>query len=106
MSSVFNRFSGEEYEFARTDVRVALYKAGRNFISRSQARRVLAGLDTFKHLVLDFQNVQTVGQGFADEVFRVWKRNHPKAVIEIHNADENIKMMIAHVNADLSDDSV
>jgi anti-sigma regulatory factor (Ser/Thr protein kinase) len=105
LPSVFHRFSGEEYEFAKTDVRIALYKAGRNFVSRSQARRVLAGLDTFKHLVLDFQNVQTVGQGFADEVFRVWKQNHPKAVIEIRNADENVKIMIDHVQGENSHSS-
>jgi len=102
LPSVFHRFSGEEYEFAKTDVRIALYKAGGSFISRSQARRVLAGLDKFSHLVLDFQNVQTIGQGFADEVFRVWKQNHPKAVIEIRNADENVKLMIDHVKGELS----
>ncbi|MGD0589940.1 MAG: DUF4325 domain-containing protein [Bacteroidota bacterium] len=105
LPSVFHRFSGEEYEFAKTDVRIALYKAGRDFVSRSQARRVLAGLDTFKHLVLDFQNVQTVGQGFADEVFRVWKQNHPRALIEIRNADENVKMMIDHVRGEHSHSS-
>jgi anti-sigma regulatory factor (Ser/Thr protein kinase) len=101
LSSVFHRFSGEEYEFAKTDVRISLYKAGGSFISRSQARRVLTGLDRFSHLVLDFQNVQTIGQGFADEVFRVWKKNHPKAVIEIRNADENVKMMIDHVQGEI-----
>jgi anti-sigma regulatory factor (Ser/Thr protein kinase) len=105
LTSVFRRFSGEEYEFAKTDVRIALYKAGRNFISRSQARRVLAGLDTFKHLMLDFQNVETIGQGFADEVFRVWKQNHPQAVIEIRNAHENVKIMIDHVQSKQTDNS-
>jgi anti-sigma regulatory factor (Ser/Thr protein kinase) len=101
LPSVFQRFAGNEYEFAKTDVRIALYKAGRNFVSRSQARRMLAGLDTFKHLVLDFQDVQTIGQGFADEVFRVWKQNHPRAVIEIRNASEHIKLMIDHVQGEL-----
>jgi len=102
LPSVFHRFTGEEYEFAKTDVRIALYKAGRNFVSRSQARRVLAGLDAFKHLVLDFQNVQAIGQGFADEIFRVWKQNHSQAVIEICNANENVKMMVDHVQGKYS----
>ena len=106
LSSVFHRFTDGEYEFAKTDVRIALYKAGGNFISRSQARRMLAGLDTFKHLVLDFRNVRTIGQGFADEVFRVWKQNHPRAVIEIRNADEHVKMMIDHVRGDISSSSL
>jgi anti-sigma regulatory factor (Ser/Thr protein kinase)/uncharacterized protein (DUF1330 family) len=105
LPSVFHRFTGDEYEFEKTDVRIALYKAGGNYISRSQARRVLAGLDSFKHLMLDFQNVQAIGQGFADEVFRVWKQRHPRAVIEIRNAGENIKMMIDHVRGEISHDS-
>jgi anti-sigma regulatory factor (Ser/Thr protein kinase) len=96
LSSVFRQFSGDEYEFSKTDVRIALYKAGASFISRSQARRVVAGLDAFKHLVLDFANVQRIGQGFADEIFRVWKGSHPGVVIEVRNANEYVEMMIAH----------
>jgi STAS-like domain of unknown function (DUF4325) len=54
-------------------------------------------LEKFKHLVLDFQNVSTIGQGFADEIFRICKRNNPQAIVEILHANENLKMMIAHV---------
>lgn len=99
LSSVFRQFAGNEYELSKTDVRVALFKAGGNCVSRSQARRVLAGLDTFEHIVLDFENVQTVGQGFADEIFRVWKTSHPAVTIELRNGNENIEMMIAHVQS-------
>jgi anti-sigma regulatory factor (Ser/Thr protein kinase)/uncharacterized protein (DUF1330 family) len=97
LSSVFSQYTGEEYEFSKTKVQIALYKAGNTFISRSQARRMLVGMEKFKHLVLDFQNVSTIGQGFADEIFRIWKRNNPQAIVEILHANENIKMMIAHV---------
>ena len=97
LSSIFSQYTGEEYEFSKTEVQIALYKTGGAFISRSQARRMLVGMEKFKHLVLDFQNVATVGQGFADEIFRIWKRNNPKAFIEARHANENIKMMIAHV---------
>jgi anti-sigma regulatory factor (Ser/Thr protein kinase) len=99
MSAVFKQYTGEEYDFSKTEVKIALYKANESFISRSQARRVLAGLDSFQHIVLDFQNVQTIGQGFADEVFRVWKRHHPNAVIEVRHANENIEIMISHVQS-------
>ncbi len=96
LSSVFRQFTGDEYEFSKTEVRIALYKAGSTFVSRSQARRVLAGLDTFKHIVLDFKNVQAIGQGFADEIFRVWKNSHAGVIIEVRNANEHVEMMITH----------
>jgi anti-sigma regulatory factor (Ser/Thr protein kinase)/uncharacterized protein (DUF1330 family)/predicted transcriptional regulator len=97
LASIFSHYTGEEYEFSKTEVQIALYKAGGAFISRSQARRMLVGMGKFNHLVLDFQKVATIGQGFADEIFRIWKRNNPKAIVEVRHANENIKMMIAHV---------
>ena len=97
LSSIFGQYTGEEYGFSKTEVQIALYKTGAAFISRSQARRMLVGMEKFKHLVLDFQNVATIGQGFADEIFRIWKRNNPEAHIDVRHANENIKMMIAHV---------
>ena len=102
LSAVFRKFTGGEYAFDRTDVRIDLYKAGGTFISRSQARRVLAGLDSFTHIVLDFRNVRTLGQGFADEVFRVWKQNHPRTAVEVRNAGENVQLMIDHVQREPS----
>jgi len=45
-------------------------------VSRSQARRLVSGLERFREVVLDFRGVELVGQGFADEVFRVWARQH------------------------------
>ena len=41
-------------------------------ISRSEARRLLHGLEDFSEILLDFTGVTGVGQGFVDEVFRVW----------------------------------
>ena len=67
---------------------------GTEYISRSQARRILGGLDKFRTVILDFKNVKTVGQGFADEVFRVWKRHYPNIDIVTKNANENITFMI------------
>ena len=34
------------------------------------------GLERFREVVLDFAGVDAIGQGFADEVFRVWARAH------------------------------
>jgi len=51
-------------------------------ISRSQAKRILRGLEKhFKVITLDFTGVTLVGQGFVDEVFRVYKNQHPKMAL-------------------------
>jgi hypothetical protein len=38
---------------------------------------VLGNLEKFRAVVLDFTGVEEIGQGFADEVFRVWQASHP-----------------------------
>lgn len=94
LNKVFRKYSGDSYEFSKTKVIIKLYKMDTDYISRSQARRVLSGLDKFKTITLDFKNVKAVGQGFADEVFRVWKFHHPNIKIISQNANENINFMI------------
>lgn len=83
--------------FDRTEIPIKLYNMGTIYISRSQARRVMIGLQKFKSIVLDFQGVPTIGQAFADEVFRVWKNNHPNIEIRSVNVNEAVKFMIDRV---------
>jgi hypothetical protein len=97
MQTVFADYAGEEYEFAKTLVTVELFKTKGDYVSRSQARRLLVGLEKFKTVVLDFKGLQTVGQAFADEVFRVWQKAHPDIRIDVRNANENVRIMIQHV---------
>jgi len=92
---VFDEFTNHDtFEFTKTKVLVKMYKLGRNLISRSEARRMLFGLDKFETIVLDFKDVNTVGQGFADEVFRVWQNIHTNTKIEYENANEIVLAMI------------
>lgn len=65
--------------------------------SRSEAKKILAGAEVFASIVMDFKGVESIGQGFADEVFRVFKTAHPDIEIEIKNASAFILRMIAHV---------
>lgn len=62
----------------RTRIVVKIHALGVRFVSRSEAKRLLSGLERFREVVLDFTGVEDVGQGFADEIFRVWARAHPK----------------------------
>jgi tetratricopeptide (TPR) repeat protein/anti-sigma regulatory factor (Ser/Thr protein kinase) len=95
---VFDRFSApleEGYDFNRTQVPVALSRhAEEKLISRSQAKRLLARFDRFKDVVLDFTDVQTVGQAFADEVFRVFAGMHPDVKITWTGAVPDVERMI------------
>lgn len=81
--------------FDKTHILVELSKLeDERYVSRSQAKRILVGLEKFKHVILDFRNIKTVGQGFVDEVFRVFKIKHPEIKIEYENASDDVKFMI------------
>jgi anti-sigma regulatory factor (Ser/Thr protein kinase) len=76
LAQVFSEYT-EDFEFSRTRTIIRLFAIGIEFVSRSQAKRLVHGLEKFREVVLDFDGVDLVGQGFADEVFRVWKNEHP-----------------------------
>lgn len=80
LKSVFDAFTTEGddgYAFAKTVVPVRLMEYGDDqLVSRSQARRMLVGFDRFRMVILDFDGVVTIGQAFADEVFRVFRSRH------------------------------
>ena len=86
--------NSETFEFSKTKISVKLYKIGTELLSRSEARRLVVGLNEFEKIILDFKDVTTVGQGFADEIFRVWQNQYPDKKIEYINANENVEAMI------------
>lgn len=89
----------EEGGFDKTSIRVKLYAGGSIYISRSQARRIMDGLgDKFKTIILDFDKVDTVGQAFADEIFRVFKLKHPEVEVSSINENDVIRFMIERVD--------
>ncbi|MFH1292314.1 MAG: DUF4325 domain-containing protein [bacterium] len=93
MVSIFDKFT-TDYEFDATEIKVKMYQIDNNFVSRSQARRLLVGLEGFTRIVLDFHQVVNVGQSFADEIFRVYQKHHPDKQIQYINADSNAEFMI------------
>ncbi|MGQ0800613.1 MAG: STAS-like domain-containing protein [Pseudomarimonas sp.] len=95
--SVIDQFSSgpDEYSFARTVVPVRLAKVGDEMlVSRSQAKRLLQRVDRFRHVVLDFADVGSIGQAFADEIFRVFANAHPEVALSIGNAVPEVQQMI------------
>ena len=66
-------------------------------VSRSQAKRLLARVDSFKTVILDFEGVKSIGQAFADEVFRVFALNNRNIQLLHVNANKDVEQMIVRV---------
>lgn len=99
LKKVFDRYQSKpgSYAFDKTEVHVRLFTMGAVHISRSQARRVLIGLEKFKKIILDFERVPNVGQAFADEIFRVFQNRYPEISIEPTNMSETVRFMVERV---------
>lgn len=97
---VYDRFTDDEAGFTRTVVPVRLAKYGDdNLVSRSQAKRLLARVEVFRNVILDFSGVDSIGQAFADEAFRVFPAEHPNVtLVEVH-ANSAVKRMIAQARS-------
>jgi len=98
LNAIFKKYTNIEgkndYGFDKTEVRVKLYTIAGVHISRSQARRVLAGLEKFKIIVFDFDRVPMVGQAFADEIFRVFHKKYPEIKLQEIYMNEGVKFMV------------
>lgn len=99
LREVFSRYENDNLAFDSTEVSVHLADWGESdFISRSQAKRILVGLEKFSIITLDFQKINEVGQGFVDEIFRVFRNRYPNIHVRFINANDNITFMIEIFN--------
>ena len=69
---------------------------GDRFASREQAKQILANIESFKHVTLDFRGIKSLGSAFVDEVFYVSKVKYPNLTIETVNTTDDIQFMIEH----------
>lgn len=104
---VFGSFtSGDDSGFHKTIVPVELARYGsEQLISRSQAKRLLARVELFKIVILDFHGVPSIGQAFADEIFRVFVLMHPEIELTPIHANAEVKRMIERARSGGSVDS-
>jgi anti-sigma regulatory factor (Ser/Thr protein kinase) len=93
---VYRQFSsGDDFGFTKTVVPVRLAQYGDDLlISRSQAKRLLVRVDRFRTVLLDFEGVSAIGQAFADEIFRVFRAQHPSIEIYGIHANTDVQDMI------------
>ena len=93
IKEVFDEFTDAEEDLAFNKtvvpVKLALYE-GEQLISRSQGKRILNRVEKFKTVILDFQGVSLIGQGFGDEIFRVFATRNPQIKLIPVNVNEDI----------------
>jgi len=98
---VYDSFtSDDEYGFTKTVVPVRLAQYGdEKLVSRSQAKRLLARIDRFKVVMFDFDGVESIGQAFADEVFRVFNIHNPNVELLYIRASNEVVQMITRARS-------
>lgn len=75
-------------------------------VARSQARRICRRLEAFREVILDFSNVTLMGQGFADELLRVYALEHPQVLLRPINMLPQVERMIRHVGQGRSAENI
>ncbi|MBC7939332.1 MAG: STAS-like domain-containing protein, partial [Chitinophagaceae bacterium] len=88
---------GASYGFQRTSVPLHLLGSGATLASRAEARRASSGLAQFAHAELDFSGIEHIGHGFADELFRVFRRDHPGVELASSGMNAQVSAMLASV---------
>lgn len=98
---VFDKYmSKDDFGFTKTVVPVRLAQYGSDkLVSRSQAKRLLSRVDRFRTVIFDFDDVDTIGQAFADEIFRIFPGKHPEVEVHFVNAKSPVRRVISRTKA-------
>ncbi len=97
MQDVYDKFSTDDEGFAKTSIPIKDICPGSYPVARSLARRLTFRMEEFNEITLDFAGVPMIGQGFAHEVFVVFKNKFPNVNIIATNACTDVNKMINHV---------
>lgn len=93
---LFHQYSLDEKSLTldTTTIPIKLYNLGEVWISRSQAKKLLVDLEKYKKIIFDFNGVDLIGQGFADEIFRVYQNAHPNMILEPVNMNDTVAILV------------
>lgn len=96
LKNIFDQYSNnEDLAFDTSHFRITLSQyEGEEYVSRSQAKRLLVGSTDFRMISIDFKEIEFVGQAFVDEIFGVFGLANPTINFEVLNANDDIKFMI------------
>ncbi|MBR2024991.1 MAG: DUF4325 domain-containing protein [Clostridia bacterium] len=96
ISEVFDSYSNDEGSFVKTRIPLKnIFDTAP--ISRSQAKRICNRLDNFTEVILDFEDLDWMGQGFAHQLFVVYQNANPDIKLIPINMNDSIKNMYNHV---------
>jgi len=93
VKDVFDKYGNPDFNSTVIPV-ILMDSTGEGLVSRSQAKRLLNRLEKFNIVYMDFSGIKSVGQAFADEIFRVYKLSNPGVQIIEKNAEEEVQNMI------------
>ena len=93
---VFDEYADVDGGFTKTAVKIKnMFDSSP--VSRSQAKRLCNRLDEFEEVVVDFEDVDWMGQGFAHQLFCVFAKNNPDIRITPINMSLDVEKMYNHV---------
>jgi hypothetical protein len=95
-ADVYSEFTKapEDFDFSKTVVPMKLARFGdEQLVSRSQAKRLIARFEKFKTVIIDFSEIQEIGQAFADELFRVYANKFPDVELVPKNMTNQVEKM-------------
>jgi len=93
---IFDQYSNVDGGFVTTRIPLKnIFDAAP--VSRSQAKRVCNRLEKFEEAILDFDEIEWMGQGFAHQIFVVFRNAHPEISIVPQNMNDSVKSMYDHV---------
>lgn len=96
LRSIFDEYADVDGGFTKT--KLPLKNIFETYpVSRSQAKRLANRFEYFEEVILDFDEISDIGQGFAHELFVVYAKQHPKITLTPININETVKRMIYHV---------
>lgn len=93
---VFDEFADVDGGFTKTKIPLKnIFDASP--VSRSQAKRVCNRLEKFEEVIVDFEGISWMGQGFAHQIFVVFANSHTDITITPINMNEDVTKMYNHV---------
>jgi len=95
-AEIFNQYSQVDGGFTKTMIPLKnIFETAP--VSRSQAKRICQRLEKFQEVILDFEGLDWMGQGFAHQIFIVFQNEHPEISIIPINMNDGVSQMYAHV---------
>lgn len=95
-AAIFDRYADADSGFTKTRIPLKnIYDSSP--VSRSQAKRLCNRMDRFEEVTLDFDGLEWMGQGFAHQLFVVFKHEHPEVRLLPENMNAAVEKMYLHV---------